>query len=1744
MAKKCKDCDPNKYIEGVAYRGKNGYSFDGIYNYNDVGQPYDSNGNPTTDMLANVSDMLDAYNPIFTSRSDSTGLPTSLNNPILIKGIDKDRGFWFIWSFVDGMVAYNTPRASLTPPAITSVSTAIARINEPFAFPVTTDQIPSALNYTDFGKFSDSDSVDKLRFSSYFIDQNYTQVNEDVTITTNTSIFKLDDTIFCKFKTGGQTKSGTYKIIQATATTIKIQIPGYLAASGTVDLYSFNYSAPNGLTNYFIKNKSNYVGYYTGLILATVVGTTASYTSKKSLTIKSLDSEGRDPIFVTSLPTATAFRGNFFFYQFTTNHSQSSFDVTMSSNQLFMLNGLGLNWDPNTKILSGTITPQIDTTIKTETWTFEIRSKKDADAGNKVTFNLNVVKGNLDPAQSLPTITLSSNLTGTVGKSFDSTISTSKGKIMGISNLPEGLTFNSSNARITGTPKHAGTYSSFVSVSNERGTSSGLVTFNFGFYEENNQPSGGTYPSEIKILQNNYSTLKNNRITMRLRSATTFRNVFGTFNAGANSAVYFKKINKSEYTYIKQNNIPQPFNATYSYNPNDRYVTLILNGAHNYIINTYLDITFNTGSLTGGSYRIHGIPNNTSVIIDLVSKTSATATAGGTASVSSYISAPNGETIGDIKFTPRESLEAETNFWIYVVDLNTQDNYPVNIEGSYDIAPVLLAQIDGSGNSCYAPENSTTKGAVSTPFTQEIAVTASSCVKSAWSPNPEENVPSISFNPGPNLEHQIVFIEGPLGTQTAPGYSVVTVTKNNTSTQYYPGPTYTNIIENGSTFANQTLPKSGLKKYPNGIPASNGIYTFFVRVVDTCAFNRVTTPFALFLGTYTPRAGDVYNCLYTGTRRIGSGKGSRIQRYSYWQATSLTSSSIPGNCTGGIISRIGDSVSYNNYAYQYKNSLSESKDIGITSLTNISLLDILGEGPIEGIVDYEIKPRPGYQKGDIGYKNGVDIVKYPGQNSFIRSIYWNETALADDTYPNPGSVNFDFIKLKYDNADSSPRHANLNELKNINLEEEFYSRKAGNGIYVNYLEIKDQNGNVLTNAAKLPRRLTSTKTVGTKLFGKRKFQDGTERSYKKSINILTKDLYGLKLHIKVISLFKQIVDLRIFDSASEAESNSEGGRIDRQSVTFNITLKRIDKGSGSEGLVTTPVTVGSGGKTSLPLVITGRLNSGPYIETFEWTGLNTISNEKTIGWEIEIEPTYLEPIDNNVVLKTGIDSVTEVYNELLALPHTAGIITTFDARFFTSIPQRAYDTRLLKVKVPTNYNPWSRTYDGIWNGSFKLAWTDNPAWCFYDILTNRRYGLGKYVDPRYTDKWTLYEIGKYCDELVSDGKGGLEPRFTCNILIGTREDAYKVVNDMASIFRGLVYYNAGLIMTSQDRPKDPIYIFNNSNVKDGEFTYSNTSKRVRRNIALVRYNDKDNFFKPAVKYVENRDGIIKFGIRETEVSAFGCTSEGQAERLGKWTLLSENSESELISFETSLPAMYLKPGDIIFVQDQNRQNKILGGRTYELNKNYAILDVKYEDISGYLPVISGCKFNVLTPAGNIELGTPTGNYLTDLQESQRVNVFKGRVINNIEFMTTEGLQSGINTSLIRRKQIQTINYNIDNSPDSTNNFGIYATLETGINYYGYTKLDFGGTKLDDKEHTLLQNTVWTIELDPEKYDYAKSPSVSGKSSTDIYPGASLEPYIDKTQKFRVLDIEEQEEYRYKITALQYDETKYELGDDI
>ena len=1678
MAKKCKDCDPNKYIEGLAWRGRNGVSYDGYIVYNDIGKP------GSTITLADVNDLVDAYNPIFSG--DNIALPESDNNPVKIAGIDKAQGFWFVWSFINGLVMYGVPGQKLNPAAITSSANATTQIGQQFDFNVTLDQVASSLTYTDFGIFADSNSNDKLRFSS-----------------TN------------------------------------------------------SYIAP------FTKNKANYVGYYTGIIISVLNGNKIVKVNKKdqletfkaykSLTIKSKDSLGNDPMYITSAPTAHAFKGQNFNYTLTTNINSNQVNIgSLDSATTNILNNLGLIWNPNTKTISGTVSSNLSSEIKTAQLKFTVNGP-DADAGNKIDFILNIVYGVYKAADALPTIS-AATYSGSVGTAIKADLRglNNKHTIIGITSLPEGLSFNSTNKTISGKPKHSGTFTAYASCSNAKGSSSKVtLTFNFSPYVDDNKAAGSTYPSTINLPMWSYNAIKNNGIVLSLYT-------------GGDDIIQFKKINRNEFETIRKNG-----------EPND----LTVNGKN--------------------------------------------------------VIAITGKNVPPTLFNPGQGIDAETCFWIRVDDPTRGSNNAKNdieINGNYVITPGSAGLKDLVNNICYSPDQNI-DGPASTPYSETLNVTVTDSVKTGLSANAAENIPTVTISPT-QIEHQVVFLD-------------IDPTDNTGGS-----------LDTNSDFAKQRLSKSGLLKYPKGIPSQNGrTYKFYIQFADVCSFNTSEQRFFMYFASYAPRAGDIYTCYsrqwkkvdYKGNIVADNARG--FYRYGWVNVATevkLTSSTIPAGC-GAVVSRYGDSQKIDSYGFRYGNILKDTKDIGIGSLTNISILDIIGEGPIEGIVDYEIVPKGGATIGDIGYKNGVTITKWRGDSPILRSVYWNEIPVADNNYPEPGSLNFEFIQLQYDNGDSAPRHSNLAELQNINLEEPFYSKK-NNGQYIDNFKLRNNTtGKILQDKIKLPRKLTNTKVVGSKLFGKRKFQDGRERTYKKSLTILTKDLYGLRLHIKALSLFKSIVDLTIWDSADQAAENSVSGRTDRQDMTFNLYLKRIDyvpnvgktvtlipnpyyvensstpifdlseeeyyntiyskennvlslfwapngpEGSsnhgkgGPDGYLRQPANYNEfingyttyshrhdgkiypsyaldvaklqrdfrqaledykqgkrrltapASKDYVTLTMAGKLNQGPYIETFEWTGLNTKSSSLTVGWEIEIEPVYEESVDANIVLKSAIDSITEIYDDFLAMPHTAGVLTTFDSRYFSSIPQRAYDTRLLKVKIPSNYDPYSKTYSGPWDGNFNLGWTDNPAWCFYDIITNRRYGLGKYVDPDLTDKWTLYEIGQYCDQLVSSGGSGsgIEPRFTCNVLISSREDAYKVVNDMASIFRAIVFYNGGLIFASQDRPKDAIYIFNNSNVKDGEFTYSNTSKRVRRNVALVRYNDKENFYKPAVKYVESREGLIRFGIKEIEVSAFGCTSEGQAQRLGKWTLLSENLESELVNFETSLPAMYLKPGDIVLVQDQNRQNKILGGRTYELNKDYAILDVKYEDISGFLPSINGCNFNVLTPAGNIEFGTETGNAILKYEEG---NPTYASIIEDGKSV----IVTGITSTLIRRKQVQTIKYESDwtiDDPDYTNVFGIYASPEPTGAFQGYTKLNFAGQSLDDKQHTLIQNTVWTIEINPDNYDYNKSPSVSGRSD-GIYPGAFLEPYIDKTQKFRILDIEEQEEFRYKITALQYDESKYDLGDNI
>ncbi len=282
-------------------------------------------------------------------------------------------------------------------------------------------------------------------------------------------------------------------------------------------------------------------------------------------------------------------------------------------------------------------------------------------------------------------------------------------------------------------------------------------------------------------------------------------------------------------------------------------------------------------------------------------------------------------------------------------------------------------------------------------------------------------------------------------------------------------------------------------------------------------------------------------------------------------------------------------------------------------------------------------------------------------------------------------------------------------------------------------------------------------------------------------------------------------------------------------------------------------------------------------------------------------------------------SFTQIIDGKLRYPLSAVIGLRFEATQFQQVPTRAYDVKGIKVQIPSNATVDSETgrltYSGVWNGSFQTAWCADPAWILRDLITSSRYGLGRFVTAAQVDKWSLFEISKYCNELVDDGQGGQEARFLCNVYMQSRDEAYNVIQDFASIFRGMAYWSAGQIAFSQDRPSDPAALFTNANVVDGNFNYEGSSLKARHTVALVTWVDPASNFEQQVEYVSDEDAIAKYGIIETRLAAFGCTSRGQANRAGKWLLTQEQLETQTVTFKVGLDGAIVRPGQLIKVMD-------------------------------------------------------------------------------------------------------------------------------------------------------------------------------------------------------------------------------------
>ena len=350
----------------------------------------------------------------------------------------------------------------------------------------------------------------------------------------------------------------------------------------------------------------------------------------------------------------------------------------------------------------------------------------------------------------------------------------------------------------------------------------------------------------------------------------------------------------------------------------------------------------------------------------------------------------------------------------------------------------------------------------------------------------------------------------------------------------------------------------------------------------------------------------------------------------------------------------------------------------------------------------------------------------------------------------------------------------------------------------------------------------------------------------------------------------------------------------------------------------------------------------------------------TAPWLVTVEKTSDDSTSSTLVNDLYLSSYTEIVGYSFTYPNTAMIAVKASAETFSgSVPGRIYYVKGLKVQVPSNYNPETRAYSGIWDGTFKLAWTDNPAWVLYDMITNDRYGVSKYLPHSYLnanelcDKWYLYRIGQICDELVPDGFGGQEPRYTFNYQIQGAGEAKEVIQSIASVFHGMTYWSSGLIYARADFTDDPVRTITQANVKDGVFSYSSASQQERHSVALVKWNDPDDLGRTHVEAVYDWDAYRRLGYRPIETVAYGCYSRGQAHRHGKWLLASEETPWT-VTVEMGLDGFDLVPGDIVKIADPAWMGYRAGGRIKSIIGTTVTLDAEFDTERGEAYQISIC----------------------------------------------------------------------------------------------------------------------------------------------------------------------------------------------
>lgn len=525
-------------------------------------------------------------------------------------------------------------------------------------------------------------------------------------------------------------------------------------------------------------------------------------------------------------------------------------------------------------------------------------------------------------------------------------------------------------------------------------------------------------------------------------------------------------------------------------------------------------------------------------------------------------------------------------------------------------------------------------------------------------------------------------------------------------------------------------------------------------------------------------------------------------------------------------------------------------------------------------------------------------------------------------------------------------------------------------------------------------------------------------------------------------------------------------------------------------------------------------------------------------YQVRVSRITPDSTDSYVLNDFSVDTVGEVVNTNMNYPNSALVgLKVNSEQFGSSMPTRSYLISGMKIQVPSNYNPVDGSYSGVWDGTFNLASSSNPAWILYDLLTNARYGLGEFVKPSMIDIGQLYQIGRYCDAQVDDGFGGKEKRFAINTQITSRQDAYRVIQDIAGAFRGMVFWSGGGIHVTQDSPSDPVAIFSTANVVDGKFTYKGSARKDRPSVAMISYNNKEDHYKQNIEYVEDEESVKRYGIRKTESVAFGCTSRGMAHRVGLWTLYTARMESDVISFTAGMDAAFLTPGDTILIQDKYRSGRRNSGRIKSASANSITLDAPID----------------MTHAGSITFHNQEGKLVSrDIQQSGtgiQIVTFKD-ALSDADMPVTDGVW-GITQDDLVPMQARVVGVS---QGDDGQSFAITCVQN---NPTKYAAID-DGAQLTPQNTTILDPTFSTPEnLTITESTYLSSPGNLSVKLTATWTGKSAEYWVSyrrsdagnvgnwvsvkvNEEQFELLPVAENGQYDFQVYGVSFSGRKTKI----